>query len=446
VAVLAYFVLLGVTEGMWVARIPVVKAGLHLTDGLLGASLLVGPAGLVAVMPLAGRLADQFGSARLSRPAAAAVAVLPLFLWTAHTLAAVMMTVLAFGVAGGMMSVGVNAQGVQVEQAYGRPLMASFHASFSLGGLAGALLGALLAWRQAVQIGHPQMDALVGLVLAGVAVTILAGRWLHREPGRSDVCPPARRRPGEWAGGWIAAGRLVLQRVRAVQPDCLLWRDWLTRPMRPVPRRPGLSRLTGLGLLALSCLIAEGAVANWSGVYLRDNLDAPRGYAAAGFAGFSLAMAVGRYGPVCLVRGCGLLASAGLAAALASHSPLGAVIGFSACGGGLWCTVPQFLSAAGHADPERPGSGIARVARLGYLGLVGGPALIGGCASVAGLPAALCIPIALGVCVAFFAAVVVPVRPAQDPAVPVLHPAGSALDAVGVTGTDPAQPAGSRSR
>ena len=98
-AVLAYFVLLGVTEGMWVARIPVVKAGLHLTDGLLGASLLVGPAGLVAVMPLAGRLTDQFGSARLSRPAAVAVAVLPLFLWTADTLAAVMMMVLAFGVA-----------------------------------------------------------------------------------------------------------------------------------------------------------------------------------------------------------------------------------------------------------------------------------------------------------------------------------------------------------
>lgn len=65
-AVLVYFVLLGLTEGVWIARIPGVKAGLHLTDGLLGASLLVGPAGLVAVMPLAGRLADQFGSARVS--------------------------------------------------------------------------------------------------------------------------------------------------------------------------------------------------------------------------------------------------------------------------------------------------------------------------------------------------------------------------------------------
>ncbi|MGH3125825.1 MAG: MFS transporter, partial [Streptosporangiaceae bacterium] len=121
-AVLVYFVLLGLTEGMWVARIPGVKAGLHLTDGLLGASLLVGPAGLVAVMPLAGRLADQFGSARLIRHAGAAVMVLPLFLWNASTLASIMMAVLAFGIAGGVLSVGLNTQGVQVEEAYGRPL------------------------------------------------------------------------------------------------------------------------------------------------------------------------------------------------------------------------------------------------------------------------------------------------------------------------------------
>jgi MFS family permease len=186
-------------------------------------------------------------------------------------------------------------------------------------------------------------------------------------------------------------------------------------------------------------------VANWSGVYLRGNLGAPRGYAGAGFAGFSLAMAGGRlagdrlaarYGPVCLVRGCALLASAGLVAALCTRSPVGAVIGFAASGAGLSCTIPQFLSAAGHADPQRPGSGIARVARLGYLGLVGGPALIGGFASVAGLPAALCIPVVLGLGVACCAAIVLPTRPVPEPPVPALDPAG-------VSGTDPARPAGS---
>ena len=139
---------------------------------------------------------------------------------------------------------------------------------------------------------------------------------------------------------------------------------------------------------------------------------------------------------VCLVRGCALLASAGLVAALCTRSPVGAVIGFAASGAGLSCTIPQFLSAAGHADPQRPGSGIARVARLGYLGLVGGPALIGGFASVAGLPAALCIPVVLGLGVACCAAIVLPARPVPEPSVPALDPAG-------VSGTDPARPAGS---
>ncbi len=434
--------LLGLTEGMWVARIPGVKAGLHLNDGLLGASLLVGPAGLVAVMPLAGRLADQFGSARLSRPAATAVAVLPVFLWTAGTLPAVLGAVLAFGLAGGLLAVGLNAQGVEVERAYGRPLMASFHAAFSLGGLAGALLGGLLAWRQATP-GLPQTDALAGIVAAGVAVAAIAGRWLPPDPDVRGRRPLAGYRPERWARA--RAARPGFARGRPIRPRRLLRRDWLARIGRPARGGPGSARLTALGLLALCCLIAESAVANWSGVYLRGNLGAPGGYAAAGFAGFSLAMAAGRlagdrlaarYGPACLVRGCGLLASAGLAAALCTRSPAGAVIGFAACGAGLSCTIPQFMSAAGHADPQRPGSGIARVARLGYLGLVGGPALIGGCASVAGLPAALCIPVVLGLCVAFSGAIVVPARAAPQPPVPALHPAG-------VSGKDPARPAGS---
>jgi MFS family permease len=135
-AVLAYFVILGLAEGIWIARIPALKARLNLADSLLGASLLAGPAGLVLVMPLAGRLADRFGSARLIWPAGLAVAVLPLALWSARTLPEVTGAVLAFGIAGGVLLVGLNAQGVRLERGCGRPLMGSFYASFSLGGLA----------------------------------------------------------------------------------------------------------------------------------------------------------------------------------------------------------------------------------------------------------------------------------------------------------------------
>ena len=176
---LAYFVILGLAEGIWIARIPGVKVRLHLTDGLLGLSLLVGSAGLVAVMPLAGRLADRFGSARLCRLAGLAVAVLPLALWTAGTLTAVIGALLAFGIAGGLMNVALGAQGVQMEQAYGRPLMASFYASFSVGGLAGAALGRTARPGSA---GRGPAAAVLAIAVAGTVIVVIAGRWLPGEP------------------------------------------------------------------------------------------------------------------------------------------------------------------------------------------------------------------------------------------------------------------------
>lgn len=392
---LGHFVILGLAEGIWVARIPGVKGQLHVADALLGLSLLVGPAGLVAVMPVAGRLADWFGSARLSRLAGLAVAVLPLALWTAGTLPVVIGALLAFGITGGLASVALSAQGIRLEQAYGRPLMTSFYASFSLGGLAGAVLGGLLTWLRAGPAG------MLALAVAGAATVLTAGRWLLGEPAGSRAGPNGRPRHQG--------------------------RRW---------RGPGSARLTALGLLALGSLIAEGAAANWSGLYLQDDLDAPRGFAVAGFAAFSLGMATGRlagdrlaarYGPAGTVRRCSLLASAGLASALLGHDPVGAVIGFAASGAGCSCTIPQLFSAAGRVDPGRPGGGIARVAGLGYLGLVGGPALIGGCASLAGLPAALGLAAVLGLGIAVFARVLdQPLSLTQPP----------------VSGTDPGRPAG----
>jgi MFS family permease len=397
-AVLVYFIIVGLTEGIWIARIPGVKERLHLADGLLGASLLVGPAGLVLVMPLAGRLTDRFGSARLIWPAGLAVAVLPLALWSAQTLPEVTGAVLAFGIAGGVLLVGLNAQGVRLERGYGRPLMASFHASFSLGGLAGALLGGLLAWRRA-----SPPSALDSIAAGCVTAAIIAGYRLLPEP--------AGVRPGP--GPPRAAGR------------------------RPPP---GAERwLLLLGLLALCCVIAEGAVGTWSGVYLRDVLATPAWFAAAGFAGFSLAMAAGRlagdrlaarFGSAGLVRRGGLLTVAGLIGALSTHQAWLAVAGFAACGGGLSCTMPQLFSAAGRADPVHPGRAVARVGALGYLGLVGGPVLIGGSASLAGLTIALYIPVLLALCVTGFAYLLD--RPmVSEPA---------------LSGTEPGRSAGSRSR
>jgi fucose permease len=164
-----------------------------------------------------------------------------------------------------------------------------------------------------------------------------------------------------------------------------------------------------LGALVFCCLVGEGAAADWSSVYLRDSLGTSAGFAAAGYAAFAAMMTAGRLvgdrlvaalGPVRVVRGCGLLAAAGLGGALLVNHPVAGVVGFGCLGAGLSCIAPQVFSAAGNRDPARAGHAIARVASLGYLGFLAGPVVIGGVATVTGLPAALSIPALLALFVA----------------------------------------------
>jgi len=164
-----------------------------------------------------------------------------------------------------------------------------------------------------------------------------------------------------------------------------------------------------LGTLVFCCLVGEGAAADWSTVYLRDNLGAAEGLATVGYAAFSAMMVAGRlvgdrltarFGPVLLVRACGVLAAVGLSAGLLVGAPLAGIIGFGCLGAGLSCIAPQVFSAAGSRDPAVAGQAIARVAGLGFLGFVVGPVVIGFTARLVGLPHALLIPAVLALFVA----------------------------------------------
>lgn len=394
-SVVAYFAVLGLAEGVWLARIPAVKHALQLSDGLLGVALLAAPTGFVLVVLLAGRLVDAFGSARLTRLSGAAVALLPIALGLAGNLATLMLALLAFGVAGGLLDVAMNAQAVEVELQSRRRLMTSFHACYSFGGLAGALLGGLFAW---AGIGPAVTFLAAGLPLAVVAVFAgpgllpgLAAQRLAQEVSPAPGHPGKPTHPGE-----------PTHPVQPGQPG--------SRPPDAPPGRPSVAfRLAVLGLLALCCNVGEGAAGSWSAVYLQDNLGTSAGFAAIGFAAYSITMALGRlfgdrlaarFGPARLLRGCGLLAGAGLAAGLIIATPAAGVAAFALFGAGLSCTVPQLYWAAGNADPARPGAGLARVAGTGYLGLLSGPVMIGGVASLVGLPLALGIPVIMALCVA----------------------------------------------
>jgi MFS family permease len=378
IAVLIYFALLGLANGVWLARIPAIKQSLQLTDGVLGLALLSSPAGLVVVVLVVSRIVHRAGSSRATMVAGICVALLPIALGLARSLPALMAALFAFGLAAGMLDVSMNSQAVLVERAVGRPLMTSFHACYSFGGLAGALLGGLFA---TAGISPAVNFTTVGVPLACAAA--LAGGWLVPDPDRNGAAPVAAASP--------AAASRVRQFLRSWTPALLL-----------------------MAILAACSLLGEGSAEGWSAVYLHDNLGTSAGLAALGYAGFSVAMALGRLsgdrlnarlGAAVVMRGCGLLAAGGLGLSLLSHQPGAVILGFALFGAGLSCTFPLLVSAAGGVDPDRPASGIARVAGSGYVGLLAGPPLIGGLAEVVGLRWALVLPLVLALAIAVGAGV-----------------------------------------
>ncbi|MFF4985992.1 MFS transporter [Streptosporangium saharense] len=354
-AVSFFFLALGTLSGAWATRIPAVKQDLGLSNGQLAYGLFALTTGLIVGMRFAGRLTDRFGSARVITPAAVVTALAVIPPGYAPTLPLLIASLFLYGVVNASLDVSMNAHGVEVERACGRPLMSGFHGMYSVGGLLGAGVGGLFAWFGA---GAGPTLATTGVTLA--LTCLLAGRHLlPPAPTVRENPPPRTRRTG-----WIIL----------------------------------------IGVVAFAGLVGEGAAVDWTAVYLFEDLHASQGVAALGFAAFSTAMTVGRlagdrlalrFGPVRLVRVSGLLAAVSLGAALLVGQVPAAVVGFTLFGLGLATIVPQVFSAAGNHDPEHAGASIAQVATIGYAGLVAGPALIGGAAEIVGLPAALGIPVLL---------------------------------------------------
>jgi len=355
VALTFVFLADGAMVGSWASRIPAVKDGLGLTTSQLGVALFAMSLGALVSMPLAGWLDQRVGSARI-----ALVALLGggSSLWLAGlagSLGALVGALALFGAGFGAVNVAGNAQGIALERAYGRSILSSFHAAFSAGGLIGAAAGALAAARGVEPSAH----------FAAVAVTLALVA--------------------------LGAGRL-LPRAEA---GCGTFS--LVRPPRA---------LLLLGGAAFFTLLAEGAAADWSAVYLRGSLGSTTAFAALGYTAFSLAMVASRLagdrldetiGPAALAGGGGMVSAVGLAAALAIGTTPAALVGFAAMGAGLGVMVPVIFRTAGTTPGVTPGIGIAAVSTIGFLGFLAGPPAIGIAADVIGLRAALAVVVVASV-------------------------------------------------
>jgi len=291
----------------------------------------------------------------------------------------------------GILDVVMNAHAVAVEAALGRPVMNSCHAAWSLGAVAGSLIGGAAAQADVSLTSH-----YLGLSVVLVAVALVAGRWLL--PSAADRTPrPVQddSRPdgqlSRWAAGWRAG-----------------WRAGWTR------------RLLVLGAMGATILTCEAAVANWSGVLLHEHLGASLGVASLGYFVFTGCETAGRlvgdrltarYCAAVLIRLGTAIAAGGLTLVVLSPTPALAVIGFAVMGLGLATPLPVLFSVVGHlGGASGPGAAVfvARFSTMTYSGILLGPALIGLVAGLIGLgwTLAALVPPLLGV--ALFGAAAAP--------------------------------------
>ncbi|WP_030224192.1 MFS transporter [Streptomyces sp. NRRL WC-3626] len=342
-ATFIYFVLNGTLLGMWVVQIPAIEEQVGISHAALGGFLVLLGAGAFLGMQVGGRLSDRLGPRTVVPLAGVLCSVTLILPGLAQQPWVLGAALLIFGFGNGTLDVSMNAHAVQVEKAYERPVMSAFHATFSIGGVLAALVGAA-----ALGIGWGPAATLAAVAVTGVVVALASARLL---------LPSAPAEPAADAA------------------------DGLQTEKRAVPARIWL-----LAVLALLIMLCEGAANDWSVLHLKTVLGAPESTAAFAFGTFAATMTIGRFladrvsarfGPVAVLRYGSALAAVGITLVALSPWIWAALIGWALFGLGLSGCVPQLFSAAGHADPAAAGTNVSRVAGLGYIGMLAGPAVIG---------------------------------------------------------------------
>jgi predicted MFS family arabinose efflux permease len=357
---LATFLVFGVNGAMigtWIAHIPWLQDHLGISKATLGLCLLCMAAGALVAMPLTGHVLDRRPSASVARWTALVFCLmlpLPLLATSPYMLGGILFV---FGASNGAMDVAMNAHGVAIQERLDRPVMSSFHGGWSVGGFAASGLVAAT-----VAVGFdPRVESLI----VGVGLLLLS-LWITRRLGPSST--------------HSSAGH------------------GLALPTRPVILIGGLCFLV---------MLAEGAIGDWSGIYLRHNTGASSATAAMAFTGFSLGMAIARLsgdwvnawiGASRLLRAGAALVAITLGGVLLIGQTLPAVIGFVLCGLGIANAVPLLFSAAGRINP--PGPSLAAAFTLGYTGFIVGPPVIGVLSDQTGLSRTLALLVVALVAVA----------------------------------------------
>jgi predicted MFS family arabinose efflux permease len=358
-AVALFFLLCGLTFASWAVRIPVIKDKFQLNEAQLGGVLFMLPLGSMVALPIAGWAVHRFGSRTMTTFSMISYALMLFGISQAATSFQLSAALFLFGFTGDIVNIAMNTQGITVQSQFTRPLMSFFHAMWSVGAMVGAVLGGL-SFR--LNMSTPYHLA----VVTTICVLVVA-----------------------WIQGWMLTDRQHEhgdQRLFALPDKTLLV----------------------LGVIALCCMLCEGAMADWSSLYFRQVLEDPSRGGTTGYTAFTFTMAFGRFTGDALIQRFrnrrvlivdGLLIAAGMGLALALPHPWAVIIGYAAVGFGVATVVPIIYTAAGTSKTMAPSIALAAVSTIGYTGFLFGPPMIGYIAHATGLRVALSVIALLGLCI-----------------------------------------------
>jgi len=374
-AVFALFASFGIVLSTWAVHLPALKQSVGMSNAVTGTVLLILGIGSLAGMQISGVAISRWGTERVAVMAGVALAVSIMVPLAATTIGQAAVGAFVLGASAGCADVGMNAAAVDVERDYGRPIMAAFHAVFSIGTVIGSLLGSAGFALQLTTLTTTSTIASICLVTVGAAFTGFRGYRARRELDSEEI--PA----------------LPAQVDRRLRLRVLL-----------------------LGMLAFLLLLSEGSAMDWSSLHAREHLGASAPSAALAIGSFVVAMTVARFaadrvvqavGPVWVLRGGAILAAAGILAVIMAPNLPVALAGWALFGLGLAGGLPQVLTAAGNLGGGSART-LSRVVGVGYVAILGGPALIGWLVELVSWQGAFLVPLCSVVICAAAARLVAP--------------------------------------
>jgi MFS family permease len=356
-AVAAFFFIVGLSFASWASRIPDIKSKLHLSDAALGGILFALPVGSMLSLTFSGGLVTKYGSRKIVAVAAICYPLVLVLIGLANSVWQLIPAVFIFGLLGNLCNISINTQAVGVENLYGRSIMASFHGVWSLAGFCGAAIGTFMVSENISTYWHFLIVCVVLIALN------------------------------------------LFSRPYAVAKDA-------SHPDQPRFARPD-AMLLKLGLIAFSCMICEGTMFDWSGVYFQKVVNAPKELTTLGYVAFMGTMASGRFvgdkiitrfGKQKVLQGSGIIIAIGLLIAVVFPHIVTATIGFLLVGIGVSSVVPLVYSAAGRSKKMAPGIALTAVTSIGFIGFLIGPPIIGFIAEAFSLRWSFTLIAVLGLC------------------------------------------------